>query len=170
MPVQFKQFHTTTGEQINDSNLKRASGQIPMVDRMFRRPASFERARAFPYRSTGGRYCFKNFDEQNDDGNDTANRCRREEKILAKIESLTPEDLLTFGSMQDRIICQVVDKASQDGEAWEKLLLCVNESQQNPLRNVLWVGVLSQDDKNLIFEKAMLSVKEASEKLENFPE
>jgi hypothetical protein len=46
----------------------------------------------------------------------------------------------------------------------------VNESQQNPLRNVLWVGVLSQDDKNLIFEKAMLSVKEASEKLENFPE
>jgi hypothetical protein len=94
----------------------------------------------------------------------------KEEKILAKIESLTPEDLLTFGSMQDRIICQVVDKASQDGEAWEKLLLCVNESQQNPLRNVLWVGVLSQDDKNLIFEKAMLSVKEASEKLENFPE
>lgn len=91
-----------------------------------------------------------------------------EEQILKKIESLTPEDLLSFGAMQDRILCQVVDKASQDGENWEKLILCHNETQQNPLRNVLWVGVLSQEDKNLIFENAMLSVKGASDSLGNF--
>tara|TARA_S200002703_G_C3788532_1_gene243287 strand:- start:1042 stop:1497 length:456 start_codon:yes stop_codon:yes gene_type:complete len=91
-----------------------------------------------------------------------------QDQILQKIDALTPEDLLSFGAMQDRIICQVVDKASQDGESWEKLIICQHETQQNPLRNVLWVGVLSQDDKNIIFENAMVSVKEAATQAENF--
>ncbi len=86
-----------------------------------------------------------------------------------KIEKITPEDILTFGAMQDRVLCQVVDKASQDGgETWEKLTLVQYEAQQNPNKNVLWVGMISQDDKNLIFEEAMVSVKEAADKAGNF--
>lgn len=88
-----------------------------------------------------------------------------------RIENITAEDILTFGAMQDRVLCQVVDKASQDdGATWEKLTLVQYEKQQNPKKNVLWVGMISQEDKNAIFEQAMMSVKEAAEQAENFPE
>jgi hypothetical protein len=88
-----------------------------------------------------------------------------------QIEKITPEDILTFGAMQDRVLCQVVDKASQDGgETWEKLTLVQFEKQQNPKKNVLWVGMITQEDKNSIFEEAMMSVKEAADQADNFPE
>lgn len=88
-----------------------------------------------------------------------------------QIEKITPEDILTFGAMQDRVLCQVVDKASQDGgETWEKLTLVQFEKQQNPKKNVLWVGMISQEDKNSIFEEAMMSVKEAADQADNFRE
>ena len=88
-----------------------------------------------------------------------------------QIEKITPEDILTFGAMQDRVLCQVVDKASQDGgETWEKLTLVQFEKQQNPKKNVLWVGMITQEDKNSIFEEAMMSVKEAADQADNFRE
>jgi len=92
----------------------------------------------------------------------------KDNRLLQQMEKLKPEDLLDFGKMQDRVICQVVDKASQDGEAFEKIHLVPNEGQQNPSRNILWVGLLSQDDKNLIFDAAMVSVKEATESVDKF--
>lgn len=86
-----------------------------------------------------------------------------------QIEKITPEDILTFGAMQDRVLCQVVDKASQDGgETWEKLTLVQFEKQQNPKKNILWVGMITQEDKNSIFEEAMMSVKEAADQADNF--
>jgi hypothetical protein len=88
-----------------------------------------------------------------------------------KIEKITAEDILTFGAMQDRVLCQVVDKASQDGgETWEKLTLVQFEKQQNPKKNILWVGMITQEDKNAIFEEAMMSVKEAADQADNFRE
>lgn len=88
--------------------------------------------------------------------------------IEDKINNFTPEDVLHFGAMQDRVLCQVVDKASQDGENWEKITLVQFEAQQNPNRNILWVGMISQADKNSIFEKAMITVKEAADLAESF--
>jgi len=86
-----------------------------------------------------------------------------------KIDKFKPEDVLSFGAMQDRVLCQVVDKASQDdGQTWEKITLCQFEQQQNPNKNVLWVGMISQADKNVIFEHAMVTVKEAADQAENF--
>ena len=88
-----------------------------------------------------------------------------------QIEKITPEDILTFGAMQDRVLCQVVDKASQDGgETWEKLSLVQFEKQQNPKKNILWVGMITQEDKNAIFEEAMMSVREAADQADNFRE
>jgi len=88
-----------------------------------------------------------------------------------QIENITPEDILTFGAMQDRVLCQVIDKASQDGgESFEKIKLVQFEAQQNPEKNVLWVGMISQEDKNSIFELAMVSVKEAALQAEKFSE
>lgn len=89
-------------------------------------------------------------------------------RLLQQMEKLNPDDILDFGKMQDRVICQVVDKASQDGESFEKIHLVTNEGQQNPSRNILWVGMLSQDDKNSIFDAAMLSMKEATESVDKF--
>ena len=95
----------------------------------------------------------------------------REMTLEQQIEKITPEDILTFGAMQDRVLCQVVDKASQDGgETWEKLTLVQFEKQQNPKKNVLWVGMITQEDKNSIFEEAMMSVKEAADQADNFRE
>ena len=88
-----------------------------------------------------------------------------------QIEKITAEDILTFGAMQDRVLCQVVDKASQDGgETWEKLSLVQFEKQQNPKKNILWVGMITQEDKNAIFEEAMMSVREAADQADNFRE
>lgn len=89
-------------------------------------------------------------------------------RLLQQMEKLNPDDILDFGKMQDRVICQVVDKASQDGESFEKIHLVANEGQQNPSRNILWVGMLSQDDKNSIFDAAMVSMKEATESVDKF--
>ena len=99
----------------------------------------------------------------------TMTEAEAEEMTLdQKIEKISAEDILTFGAMQDRVMCQVVDKASQDGgESWEKLTLVQFEAQQNPNKNILWVGMISQADKNLIFEQAMISVKEAAEQADN---
>ena len=90
------------------------------------------------------------------------------EQILNKLDSLTAEDVLSFGAMQDRVLCQVVDKVSKDGDSWEKLKLVPHESMQNPARHALWVGVFSQDDKNLIFEKAMSGLKGGEDQLASF--
>ena len=92
-----------------------------------------------------------------------------QEALLSKIASLTPEDVLNFGNMQDRVLCQVVDKASQDGENWEKLTLVHHEKQQNPARNALWVGMIPQEDKNKIFERAMQGLKGGELALNSFP-
>jgi len=92
-----------------------------------------------------------------------------QQALLSKISSLTPEDVLSFGNMQDRVLCQVVDKASQDGQSWEKLTLVHHETQQNPSRNALWVGMIPQEDKNKIFERAMQGLKGGELALSNFP-
>lgn len=92
-----------------------------------------------------------------------------QDSLLSKIASLTPEDVLNFGNMQDRVLCQVVDKASQDGENWEKLTLVHHEKQQNPARNALWVGMIPQEDKNKIFERAMQGLKGGEIALNSFP-
>ena len=52
----------------------------------------------------------------------------------------------------------------------EKLTLVQFEKQQNPKKNVLWVGMITQEDKNSIFEEAMMSVKEAADQADNFRE
>ena len=94
----------------------------------------------------------------------------QETEILKKLNSLKADDLLNFGQMQDRVVCQVVDKASEDGEEYERITFVTNEQQQNPARHHLWVGLLSQEDKNAIFEAAMQSVKEATVGVESFRE
>ena len=91
-----------------------------------------------------------------------------DEIVIQRLESLKADDLLDFGKMQDRVVCQVTDKASEDGETFEKITFVPNEGQQNPSRNCLWVGLLHQDDKNKIFEAAMISVQEVSDQAENF--
>ncbi len=94
---------------------------------------------------------------------------KEEQDLLQKISALTAEDVLSFGAMQDRVICQVVDQASEDGDSWEKLILVPHEKMQNPSRNALWVGVISQEDKNQIFERAMKGLKGGESALNNFP-
>ena len=100
-------------------------------------------------------------------GDEEANE---DHELLKRIEQLKPEDLLDFGTMQDRVICQVTDKVSEDGEKFEKIAFVPNEGQQNPSRNRLWVGLLGQDDKNAIFEAAMISVQEVADSGESFSE
>tara|TARA_R100001086_G_scaffold53811_3_gene24074 strand:+ start:9728 stop:10204 length:477 start_codon:yes stop_codon:yes gene_type:complete len=105
---------------------------------------------------------------KDDDDTESEENLTDDEMMMQRLESLKADDLLDFGKMQDRVVCQVTDKASQDGENFEKISFVPNEGQQNPTRNCLWVGLLSQDDKNKIFEAAMISVQEVSDQAENF--
>ena len=99
---------------------------------------------------------------------DSEDEDKSEAEILKRIQNLSAEDVLQFGSLQDKVICQVIDKASEDNESWEKIKIVPHEQMQNPDRNMLWVGVLTQTDKNSIFEASMVNLKGAGVSLGNF--
>ena len=91
--------------------------------------------------------------------------------ILSEAKKLgfSPDALSAFHEQQNRVICQVVRAGSTDGgETFTKLRFVSAEEQQNPEKSVLWVGLLSNKDRNTILESAMSGHKEASKRIAGF--
>ena len=91
------------------------------------------------------------------------------ETILNIMEGFQPESLLTIEEQQNKLICSVVRRASEDGgKTFEDLHLVTGYDQQDPAHNRLWIGMLTKEDRNKILDKAMNSHVEAVELLNNF--
>lgn len=85
------------------------------------------------------------------------------------LKKLKPQQLEQIAQHQNKIICQVVKKASMDGgESWERMQVVMNQEEQNADHNRLWVGMLSSSDRTRILNKAMAGHAEAVERLSTF--
>lgn len=85
------------------------------------------------------------------------------------LKKLKPHQLTQIAEQQNKIICQVVKKASMDGgSTWERIQVVMNQEEQSADHNRLWVGMLSSSDRTKILNKAMAGHKEAVERLNTF--
>mgnify|MGYP003633992200 FL=1 len=91
-------------------------------------------------------------------------------KAFSFLSKISPADLTKIADTQNRVLCQVINKASMDkGETWEKITIVMSEDQQLPDQNRLWVGALSSEDRTLLLNQAMQGHREAVERLATFP-
>ena len=90
-------------------------------------------------------------------------------RLLDFARSIRPETMARISEDQDKILCKVIKRASQDnGVTWENITLCHAMEQMNPESNILWVGVFTSADRNSIINKAMQGQEEAIERLKRF--
>ena len=91
------------------------------------------------------------------------------QQIMDAMSTVKPESLLKMEEQQNKILCLIVQRASQDqGMSWERLHLVTAVDQQNAESNRLWVGMISKDDRVAIMEKALSGHKEAADRVSNF--
>ena len=88
------------------------------------------------------------------------------DRILQIARSIRPESLIAIGESHDRIICKVIQKASTDnGENWQRIHIVQAVDQQSADKNRLWVGMIPEDDRKAIIEKALEGHKQAIDKI-----
>ena len=90
-------------------------------------------------------------------------------QLLKMFKKLKPETLENLSEQQNKIICRVVNFASDDnGATWNRIHLVMNQGQQNADQYRLWVGIIGQEDRQKILDHALQGHKEASNKLATF--
>jgi len=94
--------------------------------------------------------------------NDTENI----DKLIELAQKIRPESIEAIGEAQDKIICRVIKKASSDdGVTWNNINLVHSVDQQDADKNRLWVGMIPEEDRKKILDRAMQGHKEAVEKI-----
>ena len=90
-------------------------------------------------------------------------------RLLDFAKSIKPETMARISEEQDKILCKVIKRASQDqGVTWENVTICHAMEQMNPEQNLMWVGVFNDVDRNALINKAMQGQQEAVERLKRF--
>jgi len=90
-------------------------------------------------------------------------------RLLDFAKSIKPETMARISEEQDKILCKVIKRASQDqGVTWENVTICHAMEQMNPEENLMWVGVFNDVDRNALINKAMQGQQEAVERLKRF--
>lgn len=91
------------------------------------------------------------------------------EELIKAMGTLRPESITKMEQAQDRLLTQIVQRASSDdGKTWERLILVTAVDQQNPDSGRLWVGMLSKEDRQAILDQALTGHKEATARLATF--
>lgn len=88
-------------------------------------------------------------------------------QMLSKIR---PEQIEKIAQSQDHIIAQCVTQAKKAGEdeQWERIQIVLTQQEQNAERNMLWIGMLSKEDRAAILDKALKGQGEAVKRLQTF--
>ena len=90
-------------------------------------------------------------------------------RLMDYAKHIRPESLIKVSEKEDELLCRIVRRASQDdGITWESLKLVPTLDMQDPKNGLLWVGVISQEDRKLILDQALIMKKEAGERLKTF--
>ena len=88
-------------------------------------------------------------------------------QMLSKIR---PEQMEKIAQSQDQIIAQCVSQAKKagEGEQWERIQIVLTQQEQNPERNMLWIGMIPKVDRAAILDRALKGHGEAVERLATF--
>lgn len=91
------------------------------------------------------------------------------EQLLNMIQGFDPAKLMKIEEHQNKILKQVVIRASEDGgETFEDLVLVDNIEDQDAENNRLWVGAIPKEDRNKILDVVMNNHKEVADHLQTF--
>jgi len=87
--------------------------------------------------------------------------------MLSKIR---PEQMERIAQSQDQLIAQCLTQAKRagDDQQWERVQIVLTQQEQNPERNLLWIGMLSKEDRSAILDKALKGQGEAVKRLQTF--
>ena len=88
-------------------------------------------------------------------------------QMLSKIR---PEQMEKIAQSQDQIIASCITQAKKagEGEQWERIQIVLTQQEQNAERNMLWIGMLSKEDRAAILDKALKGQGEAVKRLQTF--
>ena len=158
-------------QQVSQFELEIFAGQLLIKGRILS-PAEIEKASLAnslllqSLASTGEIGRFQKMSEalQDDPDEDTLDQAYR---MLSKIR---PEQIEKIAQSQDHIIAQCVSEAKRVGEdeKWERIQIVLTQQEQNAERNMLWIGMLSKEDRAAIIDKALKGQGEAVKRLQTF--
>ena len=91
------------------------------------------------------------------------------EDLIKAMGTIRPESLTKMEESQDRLLIQIVKRASSDeGKTWERLHLVSGVDQQDADQGRLWVGMITKEDRTAILDRALSGHAEAVTRLETF--
>jgi len=91
------------------------------------------------------------------------------EQLLNMMQGFDPNKLMKIEEHQNKILKQVVIRASEDGgETFEDLVLVDSVEDQDAENNRLWIGAIPKDDRNKIMAVVMNHHKEVVDHLQTF--
>lgn len=91
------------------------------------------------------------------------------EQLLNLMQGFDPAKLMKIEEHQNKILKQVVIRASEDGgETFEDLLLVDQLEDQDAENNRLWIGAIPKEDRNKILDVVMKNHKEVVDHLQTF--
>ena len=91
------------------------------------------------------------------------------EQAYQMLSRVRPEHIDKINQSQDQLIAICVTHAKQpDQDQFERLQIVLNQQDQNPERNMLWIGMIPKVDRTNILERALNGHSEAVERLATF--
>jgi len=91
------------------------------------------------------------------------------EQLLNMMQGFDPTKLMKIEEHQNKILKQVVIRASEDGgETFEDLVLVDSVEDQDAENNRLWIGAIPKEDRNKIMTVVMNHHKEVVDHLQTF--
>ena len=90
-------------------------------------------------------------------------------RLMDYAKRIRPESLIQISEKEDELLCRIIRRGSQDqGATWEPLRLVPSLDMQDAKNGLLWVGVLTKEDRQLILDEALVEKKGAGFRLKNF--
>lgn len=101
-------------------------------------------------------------------GQTAAQAAGRARRRLEPRVALTPKAMRDIVTRQQELVCVSVKAARSVGEEWEPITFVMDEAQDDPECNQVWVGRLDEHTLNLLIKAAWAPAREAAERLASF--
>ena len=90
-------------------------------------------------------------------------------ELLNFARMINPEGLMKLAEANDKVISACVKRCSMDeGKTWENMKIVLSESEQDPDKNQLWVGLLFEADRTAIIDLCLEGHKAAQQRIAGF--
>lgn len=91
------------------------------------------------------------------------------DQLLNLLHGFDVGKMMKIEEHQNKILKQVVTRASEDnGETFEEIYLVDEAEQQDPEKNLLWIGAIPKEDRSKILQVVLQGHKEVTDHLQFF--